>query len=112
MALGRSYFFYGWWNPYYLLLVIYSTTLDFCLVTLMDHCPRRASRGVLGRLTRLRFDDRGAEATPSSVSALAPGYCWLACPGRRRCGPRWPAWARLCCSWPWGPFYGSRRIWL
>ena len=23
-----SYFFYGWWNPYYLLLVVYSTTLD------------------------------------------------------------------------------------
>jgi len=35
-----SYFFYGWWNPYYLLLVVYSTLLDFCLVALMDHCPR------------------------------------------------------------------------
>jgi len=26
-----SYFFYGWWNPYYLFLVVYSTVLDFCL---------------------------------------------------------------------------------
>src|SRR5437016_1111877 len=34
-----SYFFYGWWNPYYLFLVFYSTLLDFCLVALMDHCP-------------------------------------------------------------------------
>src|SRR5690348_17564370 len=37
--LAASYFFYGWWNPYYLLLVFYSTTLDYLLVTLMDHCP-------------------------------------------------------------------------
>ena len=27
-----SYFFYGWWNPYYLFLVLYSTLLDFFLV--------------------------------------------------------------------------------
>ena len=27
--LAASYFFYGWWNPYYLLLVLYSTTLEF-----------------------------------------------------------------------------------
>src|ERR1043166_720888 len=54
-----SYFFYGWWNPYYLLLVIYSTLLDFCLVALMDHCPRTAGKvDVLARITRLRFDDR------------------------------------------------------
>src|SRR5579871_2172622 len=37
--LVASYFFYGWWNPYYLLLVFYSTALDYLLVTLMDHCP-------------------------------------------------------------------------
>src|SRR5436190_14436723 len=35
-----SYFFYGWWNPYYLLLVAYSTLLDYALVGFMDHCPR------------------------------------------------------------------------
>ena len=39
-----SYFFYGWWNPYYLLLVLYSTVLDYFLVTLMDHCPRRRTK--------------------------------------------------------------------
>src|SRR4030095_16849786 len=53
-----SYFFYGWWNPYYLFLVLYSTILDFCLVALMDHCPREGQGiDVMGRLTRLRFDD-------------------------------------------------------
>src|SRR5258708_6951764 len=53
-----SYFFYGWWNPYYLLLVFYSTLLDYFVVALMDHCPREgAAVDVLGRLIRLRFGD-------------------------------------------------------
>src|SRR5438093_9546464 len=53
-----SYFFYGWWNPYYLFLVVYSTVLDFCLVALMDHCPGSGRRvDVLARLTRFRFED-------------------------------------------------------
>jgi D-alanyl-lipoteichoic acid acyltransferase DltB (MBOAT superfamily) len=38
--LAASYIFYAWWNPYYLLLVFYSTALDYLLVTLMDRCPR------------------------------------------------------------------------
>ena len=54
-----SYFFYGWWNPYYLILVVYSTLLDFCLVALMDHCPKAGQKvDVMARLTGLRFDDR------------------------------------------------------
>jgi alginate O-acetyltransferase complex protein AlgI len=56
--MAASYFFYGWWNPYYLFLVFYSTALDYFLVTLMDHCPREGARiDVMGRLTRLAFDD-------------------------------------------------------
>src|SRR5206468_9153711 len=54
-----SYFFYGWWNPYYLFLVAYSTLLDFCLVALMDHCSRGDQKvDVLACLTRLQFGDR------------------------------------------------------
>src|SRR5438445_8405483 len=54
-----SYFFYGWWNPYYLFLVVYSTVLDFCLVALMDHCTGAGQKiDVLARLTRVRFDNR------------------------------------------------------
>src|SRR3954452_2806541 len=54
-----SYFFYGWWNPYYLLLVIYSTVLDFGLVALMDHCPRDGQKvNLRSRLTRLQFNDQ------------------------------------------------------
>src|SRR5512135_3497750 len=53
-----SYFFYGWWNPYYLFLVLYSTLLDFSLVALMDHCPREGQTvDVRARLTHLHFDD-------------------------------------------------------
>src|SRR5580765_4272120 len=40
--LAASYVFYARWNPYYLLLVVYSTALDYLLVTLMDHCPPSA----------------------------------------------------------------------
>src|SRR4029079_6087120 len=54
-----SYFFYGWWNPYYLFLVFYSTVLDYFLVALMDHCPREGQTvDVRRRLTRLDFGDR------------------------------------------------------
>src|SRR3954462_6761471 len=43
--MAASYFFYGWWNPYYLILVFYSTLLDYTLVALMDHCPADSKRG-------------------------------------------------------------------
>ena len=49
--LAASYFFYGWWNPYYLLLIAYSTTLDYLLVALMDHCPARGERKAWERKT-------------------------------------------------------------
>src|ERR1041385_174974 len=57
--LIASYTFYGWWNPYYLILVFYSTLLDFILVAFMDHCPReRRTFDRRARLARLHFDDR------------------------------------------------------
>src|SRR6185436_7097030 len=56
--LIASYTFYGWWNPYYLILVFYSTLLDFILVALMDHCPMdRRKFDWRVRLTHLHFDD-------------------------------------------------------
>ncbi len=59
-----SYFFYGWWNPYYLILIFYSTTLDFTVVALMDHCPREQSKdGWWARLkARLTCSRRREEA--------------------------------------------------
>ena len=42
-----SYVFYGAWNPFYLILVFYSTLLDYLIVACMDACPseRRAGGG-------------------------------------------------------------------
>src|SRR6478609_4648080 len=47
--LAASYFFYGWWNPYYLVLIAYSTTLDYLLVTLMERCPQQTDRAAADR---------------------------------------------------------------
>src|ERR1044071_5755426 len=60
--LIASYTFYGWWNPYYLILVFYSTLLDFILVALMDHCPMaRKQFDWRARLARLDFGGRGVK---------------------------------------------------
>ena len=39
--LAASYFFYAWWNPLYLLLIVYSTLLDYVAVIGMDRGRRR-----------------------------------------------------------------------
>ena len=39
--LGASYFFYGWWNPLYLLLIAYSTVVDYVVVLAMDRSEKR-----------------------------------------------------------------------
>ncbi len=39
--LLASYVFYGWWNPWFLLLIAYSTVLDFYVVRLMAISRRR-----------------------------------------------------------------------
>src|SRR5712691_3469831 len=74
-----SYFFYGWWNPYYLFLVLYSTVLDFCLVALMDHCPAGSQRvNIAARLTRLQFGDRVLKGAFIGSAAAALGLLLLA----------------------------------
>ena len=39
--LFASYFFYGWWNPLYLLLIAYSTFVDYSCVSRMRVSPRK-----------------------------------------------------------------------
>ncbi len=108
-----SYFFYGWWNPYYLLLVAYSTVLDFCLVALMDHCPRAGLKvDVLGRLTRFRFDDRVLKVA-FLVSAVATlGSLAMACAGPQTLRPTMLALSLVVVLIALGALYSSRRIWL
>ena len=40
--LLASAVFYGWWHPYYLLLVFYSTALDYYIVAWMERSPHLA----------------------------------------------------------------------
>jgi D-alanyl-lipoteichoic acid acyltransferase DltB (MBOAT superfamily) len=37
--MAASYFFYGWWNPYYLGLVLYVTVIVFAVAALIDRPP-------------------------------------------------------------------------
>jgi D-alanyl-lipoteichoic acid acyltransferase DltB (MBOAT superfamily) len=43
--LLSSAVFYGWWHPYYLLLVFYSTALDYFIVSWMERGTRLAKPG-------------------------------------------------------------------
>ena len=43
--LLASAVFYGWWHPYYLLLVFYSTALDYFIVGWMERGSRLAKPG-------------------------------------------------------------------
>jgi len=108
-----SYFFYGWWNPYYLLLVVYSTVLDFCLVALMDHCPRAGRKiDVIQRLTRLRFDDRALKFA-FVVSIVATGVSLaMACVGPTTLRPTMAALSLIVLLMALGALSSSRKIWL
>src|SRR5438445_9438229 len=110
---AASYFFYGWWNPYYLFLVLYSTVLDFCLVALMDHCPREGKQmDVLARLTRLRFDDRVLKAAFVGAALATLGILGLAVAGPKTLRPAMTALSLLVFLMALGALFSSRRIWL
>ena len=99
--MAASYFFYGWWNPYYLLLVLYSTTLDYCLVALMDHCPRKTPTD--GRVLRVAF----------VVCALMTlGSVSLALAGPRTLRLTMVTMSVIVLLMALGALFGNRRIWL
>jgi alginate O-acetyltransferase complex protein AlgI len=108
-----SYFFYGWWNPYYLLLVLYSTLLDYFLVALMDRCPRKPEgtgfrepwprRPPRDRVLRLAL---GASVGAASVLAV------LAVSGPPTLRPTLLGLGLLVLLMALGSWFASRRIWL
>ena len=56
--LFASYTFYGWWNPLFLLLIVWSTTVDFAMVSFMDRFGRIKlwlSLSILNNLILLGF---------------------------------------------------------
>ena len=108
-----SYFFYGWWNPYYLFLVFYSTLLDFCLVALMDHCPRESQQAnVWARLTRLDFEDRVLKAAFVGSASATLGILVLALLGPATLRPAMSLLGLLVLLMALGALLSSRRIWL
>ncbi len=110
---ASSYFFYGWWNPYYLILVVYSTLLDFGLVALMDHCPREGQKvDVLARLTRLRFGDRVLKLAFLSAALTAAGILVIAATGPTTLRPTMSALGTLVLLMALGALFSSRKIWL
>ena len=108
-----SYFFYGWWNPYYLFLVLYSTVLDFCLVALMDHCPHGGQKvDVRARLARLQFDDRVLKAAFIGSGTATIGIIALAVAGPTTLRPAMAGFSLIVLLMGLGALYSSRRIWL
>jgi len=111
--LTASYVFYGWWNPYYLILIVYSTALDFFIVMLMDHCPREGGRVALGRrLLRLDFGDAALKASYiicGAVFWLCLGTVILGPPSLR---PLMAGMALIFALMAWGSLFSSRKTWL
>lgn len=111
--LVASYVFYGWWNPYYLILILYSTALDFFVVMLMDRCPREGGSVDVGRrLTRLEFGDatlKLAYLICGLVFALCVGTVFLGPPSMR---PAMAGMALIFGLMAWGSLFSSRRTWL
>ena len=72
--LVSSYVFYGWWNPLYLLLIIWSTLIDYSAVALMDRSRRRwlwLSMSILNNLLLLGFFKYGGFVVENLNAALA-----------------------------------------
>lgn len=108
-----SYFFYGWWNPYYLILVFYSTVLDYFIVAFMDHCPRDAGPvAILPRLTRLEFGDRVMKYAFLGASVLTLGCVGVGVFGPLTLRPTMSLFGVLCFLMALGALLSSRRIWL
>src|SRR6266404_2225499 len=108
-----SYFFYGWWNPYYLFLVVYSTVLDFCLVAMMDHCPRKVQKvDEHARLGRSLFADRVLKIAFVVSAAATLGSLAMALAGPQTLRPAMFMLGFLALLMALGALHGNRRIWL
>ena len=111
--LIASYTFYGWWNPYYLILVFYSTLLDFILVAFMDHCPKeRKQFEWRARLLRLHFDD-GVMKLAFVLTAVSTGASLgMVMAGPPTLRPTMAMAALIFLLMTVGAFFCSRRTWL
>jgi len=111
--MAASYFFYGWWNPYYLFLVFYSTVLDYLLVTLMDHCPLGGKGSEpRRRLTHPHFDDAVLKYAFIVAALLTVGAFTLGIWGPPTLRPTMALLGLICLLMTLGALLSSRKIWL
>lgn len=98
--LAASYFFYGCFNPLYLLLIFYSTLLDYIVVARMAKSRRRKiwlSISIVNNIGLMGFFKYGGFVTEnlnvllSSLGAAytipAPAYFFLSAYRSTRCSP-------------------------
>lgn len=111
--LVASYVFYGWWNPYYLILILYSTALDYILVALMDHCPREAQAiDWRTRLLRVQFDDPVLKSAYLVAGSGTLAFIGMALAGLQTLRPTMAALAFMFALMAVGAFFASRKVWL
>ena len=122
--LIASYTFYGWWDPYYLILVFYSTLLDFILVALMDHCPMKPSGGRAssrvpfwiraspGGSPSRHFDDRVMKIAFITTAAGTLASLGMVFVGPQTLRPTMAMAALILALMAAGAFLCSRRTWL
>ena len=71
--LCASYVFYGWWNPLYLVLILWSTTVDYLAVLAMSRSRRRTPwlvASIVNNLGLLGFFKYGAFVAETASAAL------------------------------------------
>ncbi len=107
---AASYFFYGWWNPYYLLLVVYSTVLDYFLVLLMDHSPARAAEA--GRVRGWSAGDAVMRRAFAISMAGVAGIVVAGVLGPATLRPALAGLGVLVLLMAAGAWFASRLIWL
>ena len=44
LLVAASYVFYGWWNPLYLVLIVYGTLVDYLIVVGMERSRTQRQR--------------------------------------------------------------------
>jgi len=71
---AASYVFYGWWCPVYLLLILFSTAVDYFTVTRMAQSPRRRlwlALSIVSNLSVLAFFKYGMFFTENLNAVVA-----------------------------------------
>jgi D-alanyl-lipoteichoic acid acyltransferase DltB (MBOAT superfamily) len=121
--LLASYVFYGWWNPYYLILVVYSTALDYYLVALMDHCPLPSRSKAAGGDSPLPTDAPPQKIRPISsdpvlkwsfmaCTSVALGCIAIAFFGEKSLRPLMWGLALIFGLSAAGAWFSNRKVWL